>query len=523
MPEAPSETRQALWYWEDSLRATRGTVALTSSGHPVVPSDFDSFQGTAIGFDHVFTGHFKDLMNVAFTFLPTQVYRKSFEKAILSLMRSKHQTTQARLYSAQKQKLMTMSTTQKYSLLPFVASAYSLVIKDVPGVEEGAPEFKEYLELIQRSLASLADLIGAIWRFPKYCNGSQGCKNPDGLVLPKKQIPLEYRARFSCIRHLEKPNTHRLLEYVIEQSLGWAHPVWMGELSLERAHQKMKAALKKTNAKEEHIQVMNATRFNDWLGRITSVISHEGPSISIHIPECARLLNGRNTSATVNDPAFVNKLTTFLTPTGLVYKTILRDGGSAFGKHGIFCRRPMDKTIVPLQDTKNISHIDLFNFPEQGLEVCNAVGLPYHHTNNPSFFSKLLKQCNCPQRRHILSAGDVHVTETFVNGARTSTFNRILFFVRQQSGSPTISMVLERCTLKQPETTPAKIIVPTNPPVYSIDVLTPSKRIYPLLHNCASAKCKMQNDSTIRHFPTPAGEMEYAIMDCAMAFPPRRG
>jgi len=174
MPEAPSETRQALWYWEDSLRATRGTVALTSSGHPVVPSDFDSFQGTAIGFDHVFTGHFKDLMNVAFTFLPTQVYRKSFEKAILSLMRSKHQTTQARLYSAQKQKLMTMSTTQKYSLLPFVASAYSLVIKDVPGVEEGPPEFKEYLELIQRSLASLADLIGAIWRFPKYCNGSQG-------------------------------------------------------------------------------------------------------------------------------------------------------------------------------------------------------------------------------------------------------------------------------------------------------------------------------------------------------------
>jgi len=184
MAELPSGTRLALYNWQDKIRATRGEVALTSAGHPVVPRDFDPFQGTAIGFDHVFAGHFQDLMNSAFCCLPDLPTRKIFEKAILTLMKSKHQPTQARLYSIKRRQLMKMSTSQKYTLLPFVPLAYAIARQDIDG-EDGSGDVhmdphSEYRKLIQKTLFSLCTLVGRIWDISQE-NSGDGAYNRNAL------------------------------------------------------------------------------------------------------------------------------------------------------------------------------------------------------------------------------------------------------------------------------------------------------------------------------------------------------
>jgi len=123
----------------------------------------------------------------------------------------------------------------------------------------------EYRKLIQKTLFSLCTLVGRIWDISQensgdgaynrnalesafrlhwgnieiLCNVPEemeiACKDKDNVTLSKEKIPIEYKAKFQSIRYLEKPNTHRLKEYIIEQLQGWSHPIWMGELSLERA------------------------------------------------------------------------------------------------------------------------------------------------------------------------------------------------------------------------------------------------------------------------------------------------
>jgi len=557
IPENPSRTRLALYKWQDEIRATRGTVPVTSEDRPVVPSDFDPFQGTAIGFDHVFAGHFSDLLNAAFCCLPTTPSRKKFEKAMLSLMATKHQPQQARLYSYEKSRLLKMSTTQKYVLLPFVPLAYAVTINGLDGADVDAEPItsphSEYRKLILEALVSLCSLVGCIWCIPRWSTSNLApyddvlkstfrchwrnlamlcdvpeamelaCKDKDNVTLNKKKIPKEYKSRFMCIRYLEKPNTHRLHEYVIEQILDWSHPIWMGELSLERAHQKMKTALQKTNGKEEHLQVMNAVRFNDWLGRLTSVIHSNGGSVSLHVAECSRLLHGPKIASGPEDHALMGKLSTFFDPGGLIYKTILLDKATVFGKHGTFCNHPDHFHFLHSYDVQQMSPLDLFDFNADGSDVCAAVGLDHHPENNPTFLSKVTKHCRCKQRGIVLSAGDVRVKRTHINGDTATEYHRILFFVRQVTPNTGYTMVLEEWTRVGNSAECTTIVRRAAQPGYLLEALTTSTLIYPLLHNCIGSPCYSGDNNFIQHCPNAAGNMEYRLLDAFMAFPPRKG
>jgi len=299
----------------------------------------------------------------------------------------------------------------------------------------------------------------------------------------------------------------------------------MGELSLERAHQKMKTALMKTNGKEEHIQVMNAVRFNDWLGRLTSVLKPNGNAISLHVAECGRLLHGRNVLAQPGDQPFMQKLSTFFDPVGLIYQTILHDKATVFGKHGTFCTRASDFHFSPSFDTRHISSLDLFDFDAHGSEICAKVGLNHHPTCNPNFLLKVTKHCMCRQRGIVVSAGDVRVRHTCINDEVVVEYHRILFFVRQSDPAASLSMVLEDWVRAEHEHTPECVtVIKRSPePIYHMEPLTVSTIIHPLLHNCGGSTCQLRGNNEIEHSANATNVMEFIVLDASMGFPPRKG
>lgn len=74
--------------------------------------------------------------------------------------------------------------------------------------------------------------------------------------------------------------------------LMFVHPVWVGELSMEKVHQRVKRALKYMNFHSEHILAVNAIRFQDWQGRLHSCMHISSSSHPYHLRESIRLLAG---------------------------------------------------------------------------------------------------------------------------------------------------------------------------------------------------------------------------------------
>lgn len=79
---------------------------------------------------------------------------------------------------------------------------------------------------------------------------------------------------------LSVPNTHRLSELFVQLSYFWLHPVWIGEMNLERCHQRVKRLLKKSNNKDEHLFAMMGIRFSDWMTRLRSCLRPNADSLA---------------------------------------------------------------------------------------------------------------------------------------------------------------------------------------------------------------------------------------------------
>ncbi len=74
----------------------------------------------------------------------------------------------------------------------------------------------------------------------------------------------------TCLQLVSKPNVHRLYEFHAQSIMMWRHPVWVGELSLQRAHRTVKHSLLRDNNENEHIHIMQTIRFSDWKAPLNS-------------------------------------------------------------------------------------------------------------------------------------------------------------------------------------------------------------------------------------------------------------
>jgi len=315
MDEVLTDVHAVLYHWQDELRRCRAVIPQLSDGRRLVSSEFDPFIGSSIGIDHLLGGMGKDLLRGLLKCISSPNLRAKFGAVVINLAREKVLFNIGQIISKKKKELSTMSLSTLYIIIPFVSKAFALILKEIPS-DVASPVRLEMAELWEL----FTNLVGSIWdkgrdhqldKFKyrnsmrvafnnfwvclrKVCNVSEemenACSIPSEGVIEVKKMAQPYRLCHECLKLMEKPNTHRLQEYFVEQKYCWNHGVWMGELSLERVHQKLKAALKRSNKKEEQLLAMNSIRFWDWQGRLTALLNSE----EIHLRESFALLIGRN-------------------------------------------------------------------------------------------------------------------------------------------------------------------------------------------------------------------------------------
>jgi len=189
-------------------------------------------------------GHFRDLFNVVLKVLGTSGRRRLFEAVLIRHLQERRLWTQSHLYNREENTMYSMTISQCYALLSFVPDTFGLVMKISP-----AEDMLEDLRgEVHAAIASLVALCGAVWdrrpterherqfkieqvaekhfsNLEKLCEVDEDMEDKcfDGAMRAKapKDMGPRHRSQFLINKILEKPNTHRLRELIVEQSWFW--------------------------------------------------------------------------------------------------------------------------------------------------------------------------------------------------------------------------------------------------------------------------------------------------------------
>jgi len=97
-------------------------------------------------------------MNVALVNM-TVKERQIFEHLILRQVKERGEWTQGRIYSRDDMRMLSMTCSQGYALMPHAAEMYGQIIQG--DLSHG--ELSEYRKVVERSLLSFMQLVGALW------------------------------------------------------------------------------------------------------------------------------------------------------------------------------------------------------------------------------------------------------------------------------------------------------------------------------------------------------------------------
>ena len=78
-------------------------------------------------------------------------------------------------------------------------------------------------------------------------------QDANGGNLERRKLPRASQIYAKCVQHAAKPNVHLVNELLHQETLMWPHPAWSGEISLKRAHQRVKRILAQNNNKDQHL------------------------------------------------------------------------------------------------------------------------------------------------------------------------------------------------------------------------------------------------------------------------------
>jgi len=339
----------------------------------------------------------------------------------------------------------------------------------------------------------------------------------DGSLKDEKQLSRKNKEKLKSIKILERPNTHRLVEYYMEQHLAWRHAMWTGELSLERTHQRVKQSLKKTNGQEEHILAVNASRFNDWQGRLRSVVIQRDDTHMIHMRESIGLLAGRGRSQLVDAqiPLPVRmKIGNMLHPEGLVMGEIRLQGQLVFGKHGFLCGKRESRVIRRCTKGAKICvhKVDVYETKREELWADLFPGMNF---DEKTLMTRVRYECKCGMRRGVVNSGDL-IQDVDTDG--TVLYWQIIMFVRDTiTGTPNI-VVVRRC---EDNGSSGRVRV-CLPYIYRRRDLTERDTFVPTSSDCRRMGCGIDKArGELNH--DMGSRPQFILLNKNRAFPPRQG
>jgi len=558
MVAEPSPACLSLYTWRERLRAVGHLIPRTTDNLPVVSPSFDPHASVAIGGDHVIGNHLQNVFNAAARSLPALTARRQFISAIRGFVKEKALPTDNMMFPGESVSGDTQFggktlITHKYILLPFVAQSYDTALNSIAEDAE-----TEYRDKISDLLHTLTTFVGQNWarpHIPPYLSSSHSesaqrafsrywdalrevIEVPDAMAVlfTNNQGEVEvvagagndYRLIYDTIRELDKPNLHRFFEYIIEQIHFWSHPFWLGELTLERTHQRLKTVIRKSNKKQEHLLMMNAMRFNDWQGRLTSLFNIGAPNqqLPFNIPfnECASLISGvRNNGLPVAIPnaASIATLAQLLHPGGVVARELRMQQQFVYGFHGVYCNDANADTFQLSTNLRGIPSIAFGNIQEQAPPILETLGQPFDIDNQQRYALRILRSCRCPRRRIVITSGDI--VEEHAPENSPPSFVQILFFIRDANANDIFRYAARRGTVSNPDINLRRYFTPTIPFIYTFELINGESKFISAMHACAEEDCRTSDLGNVIHRLQANGANRFLLLDSSSAFPPRKG
>lgn len=568
----------SLYEWRDALLQQRSQVPKTSEGTPVVPACFETYTATVIAPDHLLSGHFNDVLRTAVCVLGTPGLRAQFEGVLLQLVREAECGSQNRLFVNEERHVLTMRISDLYSLVPFAAEAFALVIRAIPGSAIDTSPLKRVLQVLRTAAA----LIHCMWTSRELCledDAGEGTAadverrtlqarvrhndsvrstfvshmqslsdmwrldeadanamlDDNGQVLVGGSFPSALRARYDSVQETDCPNTHRLRELYVQHMLMWSHASWLSELSLKCAHQRVKRIQKHSNNHGEQHLAMRAIRFNDWQGRILSCVRQsEGSEPIADVDYGVRVLGGKRAlrehlAGTLGD-AHATDVRRLLDVNGAVVHELCEQGHEVVNMHNAHrsvYKVAVDATCPFILHDGNAYHDTIRAL----LYSCN---IRRESTGAMRIFGAVLRFCYCRQRRMRVRIGDVFVLRggraEYVDGItgvdECTLYLRALAFAQLASDDMSCIAVVESLHVERVENELRGTAA--FPRHFRLLIVRATTVVWRSVHSCVHEACTVHEKPTLRSGyvghkrRTTSGDV-YRVLGWAAGFPLRSG
>ena len=245
-------------------------------GEDVVPMMFESSLSCAAVPDHMFNGLIKNVLNVAFEALPTNIVRRRVEKIVSSTARENGLPITGHLlrwsgkgeYKGIQNQTMTGFMCILLSSAPAFESLYVSTKKRAYGLVRSLQVFAaavyfwpsvrldgethSHMFTVEGKIAYYAKLHTMAKQYLSDCDKVMEEDNEAGAIL-------------------DKPNAHRAMELVLHTIPTFGHARNCSEMVLELMHQVFKQWLEKNTHQNAHISAVERALTRDWMGRVSAL------------------------------------------------------------------------------------------------------------------------------------------------------------------------------------------------------------------------------------------------------------
>ena len=274
---------KALHNLSESLNRVRRGVPTNEEGVPVVPCQFDPYRSAVVAPDHLLSGLAQDVMNATIT-AATPVLRNVAETVLLNTLRMFCLSSQSQVFG--QNYLLSMNMSDIFAVLVVAPQAFYSAFRIVIG---NSWDGYEKLERILRLLKKFQMVVASIRFIPTWWidglestrrfEAENGGRHDHILALVSdymKELHEVCKKDPIAMKHLDKPNLHRLIEFCVHTLPAFGAAKHVEELLFERMHQPLKRGVRNSNHKNEHLSSMELIMADDWLARIAITLGAVG-------------------------------------------------------------------------------------------------------------------------------------------------------------------------------------------------------------------------------------------------------
>lgn len=268
------------------LEKLRSRVLITRKGLSVVPSVFDLYQGTLIAPDHLFFNLVKNVININFRKIERH-QRRYVDALVQEVLYENGMELVPRFYNDEKIETHSLSTSQTiavYMIAPWAFSIGKRFNKDgtIREQQKSSTTSQELLYRLQHLISNthfvrIAEIDGLekAKRLQKY-EGRLKIETLKPLAEEYMKLVEDVCANDEiAYAELDKPNVHRLIELYHHLTASFGHVRNFMELLFEPNHHPFKKLKSQSNRKDGFLHKMNGMLSNEWLSRLSGVLSEK--------------------------------------------------------------------------------------------------------------------------------------------------------------------------------------------------------------------------------------------------------